>query len=800
MYNSPEVLTAPKYNSLSKSARLKFLKDEVAGSPYSICVERAVLVTEYFKRKENKSLPIILRKAEALAHVLTHKTCRIYPQELIVGSTTSKRVAGPLYPELHGLPIMEDLLTFTTRKLNPLQITGKEKMKLVKDVAPYWLNKFLAYKAFSGKDLLNFVTDQLHPKFFLINETGGIGHFIPDYEMLIHVGLEGVIEQAEMHKKLFSPDSERHHFYQAVQIICEGVIRMAQNYSAEVIRLAEEENDYARKTELLEISENLERVPAKGARNFYEALQSIWMLHTALTLEGLDNGISFGRMDQYLLPFYQKDIEAGNLTKQRAKELLGCLMIKSAEIIPVFSKSIIASHGGFLSGQAVTIGGTDKNGNDVTNDLSYIFLDLMDEVRMRQPNYHARIHVGSPVAYIDKIMQHLAKGVNSPAMYNDEVIIRSLKRCGFSNEDAMEYSTLGCVELNAAGKTFGSTDAALVNVPLCLEMALNRGRLFGSSSLSGFPTNDPETFTSMEQVMLAFKEQLNFQIDRLQKMLAPIELGNKNYHPTPLTSSMIQGCMEKGKDVTAGGAVYNFSGVQGVGITDVGDSLNALNELVFVQKKYPMAKVTNALKHNFKGGEKMRLEFLNVPKFGNDNKPADWFSKWVADCFYDSFEGKYNTRGGRFVAGFYSTTTHYSFGLCTGAMANGRLKGMPFTSGIAPTNGADKKGPTALFNSVASIDFERAHNGVNVNAKFDTATLKGEHGKDMLKALLLTYFKKGGMQVQLNVLDAEMLKHAKEHPEEYPWLIVRVSGYSAYFNDLSPAMKDEIIQRSTLSC
>jgi formate C-acetyltransferase len=280
-------------------------------------------------------------------------------------------------------------------------------------------------------------------------------------------------------------------------------------------------------------------------------------------------------------------------------------------------------------------------------------------------------------------------------------------------------------------------------------------------------------------------------------MLAPIELGNRDYHPTPLTSAMIQGCMGKGVDVTAGGAIYNFSGVQGVGVTDTGDSLYVLNEMVFVRKEYSLERVVKALKNNFTGEEKMRNQFLGLPKFGNDNPVADRYSKWVADAFYDVFEGRYNTRGGRFIAGFYSTTTHYSFGLMSGAMASGRLRGATFTSGIAPTNGADKKGPTALFNSVASIDFERAHNGVNVNAKFDTATLKGAHGKKILEALILTYFKRGGIQAQLNVLDTEMLKDAKLHPDKYPWLIVRVSGYSAYFNDLSPAMKDEIIQRSS---
>ena len=574
---------------------------------------------------------------------------------------------------------------------------------------------------------------------------------------------------------------------------------MAKNYAAEAARLAETEANFERKQELLQLAEILTHVPAQPARTLHEALQSIWVLHIAITLEGLDNGISLGRADQYLFPFFQQDIASGRISREKAKELLGCFVIKTAEIIPVFSTKISKSHGGFLSGQALTIGGIDKDGHDVTNELSYIFLELMDDIRMRQPNYHARISDNSPRTYLEKIMENLVKGVNSPAIYNDNLIINSLIRCGFSQEDAREYSTLGCVELCSAGKTFGSTDAALVNVPICLEMALNGGKLFGKSKVEGFKTPPVTDFKDIEDVKKAFSLQLNHVIKKLHKTLAPIEKANGDFHPTPLTSALIQGCLEKGVDVTAGGALYNFSGVQGVGITDTADSLFVINELVFKTKKYTLSEIVDALKDNFKSQEKLRNLMLALPKFGNDVPEADAYSKWVADTFYDSFEGLMSTRGGKFIAGFYSTTTHYSFGLQTGAMANGRLKSVPFTSGIAPTNGMDKKGPTALFNSITNIDFERAHNGANVNAKFDTATLKGEHGKEILKALLMTYFQRGGMQVQLNVLDTEMLKDAKLHPEKYPWLIVRVSGYSAYFNDLSPEMKDEIIQRSSLN-
>ncbi|MCG3165382.1 MAG: Choline trimethylamine-lyase [Bacteroidia bacterium] len=787
-----------KFAEEKSTRRLQKLKQEVEAAPASICSERALLITEYFKKKENHNKPVVIQKAEALAHVLKNKAVKIYPGELIVGSTTSKRKAGPVYPELHGVPVLEDLFSFKNRKLNPLQISDKEKKALLLDVVPFWLTRFMAYKALSATELFSFVTDQLKPKFYLINETGGIGHLVPDYEALINIGMEGILIQIKESKRKLNASDEKYYFYEAMELIFQGVIDMADNYAFEAKRLAKIEKDSERKEELELIAQNLQHVPRYPATTFHEALQSIWMLHTAITLEGLDNGISFGRSDQYLYSFYKQDIKRRILTPSRAKELLGCFAIKSAEIIPVFSNSISECHGGFLSGQAMTIGGIDKNRNDVTNELSYMILELMDEVRLRQPNYHARIHPNSPQKYIDKIVSNLAKGVNSPAIFNDEVIIESLKRCGFSDDDAKEYTTLGCVELGAAGKTFGSTDAALFNLPVCLEMALNNGKLFGGIKQYGCETGNPEKFKAIDDVKIAFTRQVNFMIDKLVETLAPIETGNRKFHPTPLTSAFTQGCIEKAKDVTAGGAVYNFSGVQGVGVTDVGDSLYAIEQLIFVKKKYSLTTLIHALKTNFEGNERMQLEFLNAAKFGNDIQEADAYSVWVTNTFYNAFEHKKNTRGGKFIAGFYSTTTHYSFGKLTGALPNGRKKGLPFSSGIAPMNGADKKGPTALLNSLSAIDYLRAHNGTNVNAKFDTATLKGEHGKEILKSLLLTYFKKGGMQIQLNVLDTEMLKDAKLHPEKYPSLIVRVSGYSAYFNDLSDAMKDEIIARSSL--
>lgn len=782
------------------TARLQRLKEAVLNYPPSICPERALLVTEYFKNNDNRSKPMVIQKAEALAYILAKKTVRIYEGELIVGTTTAKRVAGPLFPELHGLPVMEDIFKFSDRETNPLRISKNEKTKLLTEVVPFWITRFLGYKAMKGTELIKFITDQLNPRFYLINETAGIGHLIPDHPTVLELGMEGMKEQLKKKLSGSELDASVRDQYEAMLIACDGIINYAERYAEKLENMVGDEPDRHRRDELIQMAADLRHAPKHPAETFHQALQSVWLVHTAVFIEGLDNGISFGHLDRYLYPFYQRDLINGTITHDKAKELLGCFGIKTSEIIPVFSSKISECHGGFLSGQAITIGGVDRHGRDQTNELTYMMLELMDEIRLRQPNYHARIHENAPRQYIEKIMTNLVKGVNSPALYNDEVIISSMKRAGYSDEDSMEYATLGCVELLVAGKTFASTDAALVNLPICLEMALNEGRLSDGGFRKGKHTPSVDSFRSIDDVKKAFNTQLHYLIDRLVKVLEPIEKANRDFHPTPLTSVLTQGCIESGMDVTAGGATYNLSGVQGVGLTDVGDSLYAIDQLVFVKKKCSLAELVKALKADFKGFEKLRNELHNLAKFGNDIPEVDAFSRWVMDTYYDAFNGKVNTRGGKFVAGFYSTTTHYSFGKQTAALPNGRLKGKPFSSGIAPMNGADVLGPTAMFNSITALDFERAHNGANVNAKFDTATLKGEHGRIILEALLLSYFKNGGMQVQLNVLDTEMLKDAKANPEKYPNLLVRVSGYSAYFNDLSPAMKDEIIERSSLSC
>jgi len=496
-----------------------------------------------------------------------------------------------------------------------------------------------------------------------------------------------------------------------------------------------------------------------------------------------------------LYPYYKKDIENQILTREQAKELIAAFSIKLCELVPVFPQRVINFHGGFYNAQVVTVGGVDSDGHDATNELSHIFLEVMNELRMREPNYHARLHSSAPQDYVDKIIFNLSNGSNTPSLYNDDVIIKTMCKNGYAISDARDYSGVGCVEPIAPGKTFASTNAAMVNVPMLLELALNEGRRFGSVFRSGKKTPPVSRMQTIDDVKQAFNAQLKFRIQKLINDLQALERANMKYHPTPFTSMLHEGCIESGICTTAGGAIYNFSGIQAVAPVAVGDALYAIDKFVFKEKKISFSDLVALLKKNI-NDPKWLAYMKGAEKFGNDEADVDQWTLYVVDAFGKALEGYENTRGGKYNMGIYSDTIHEFFGRITGAMAYGRRRGESFSSGLSPGNGFDKNGPTALINSVNRFDFTTIPNGINFNLKFYPHTLKGEKGRSVLLSLLKTYFKRGGMQAQINVLDPEELKKAYDNPELYPNLLVRVSGYTVYFNDLTPVIKREIIQRT----
>jgi len=773
------------------SQRFGRIKRELLSTHVNLCPERAVLITDYFKHRDNPMEPTIIRRAKALRHLLGQKSVKIFPDELIVGNMGSHRVSALIQPELAGIFMSTELLWIDRRKTNPLRMAWRERIKLLLQVYPYWLLRNMPFRAFSPhyRQFLRFALEQLDATYYLINEAGGIGHFLPNYERMLKLGVKGYLESIE---------GRQGDLYQAARIAGEGLVDLAHRFAQEAELLAAEEKDPVRAAELREIAFICHKVPCYPAETFHEALQSLWLTHMAVNLEGLNSAISFGRMDQYLYPYYERDLEQGRISRDTARELLLCFSAKCTEHVFLLSEKVSQFHGGYLVVQAVIVGGMDRNGKDAVNDLTYLFLDVMEEAGLRDPNYQARVHAGSPEKYVERVAEVARKGHAVPALFGDEAAIASLKAHNYPLEEARDYAVVGCVELALPGKSFFSTDAGLFNLPLCLELALNQGKRFRSRRRIGMATPEPATFTSIEQVLGAFQTQVEYMAARMVSDLQVVEKGNRDYHPTPLSSMLVDGCLESGKDVTEGGALYNSSGIQGVGVADVADSLAALDYVVFQRRKYTMPQVMRALRANFATAPEIHGELSEAPKYGNDHQSPDRYADLVARIFHDALAKHVNTRGGQYVPGFYSVTCHIAFGKKVGALPSGRRAGEPFAASLGPANGRDRSGPTALLKSVARVDSRLSPNGYALNLRFDPATLAGDEGVNVLVGLIKGFFGYGGMEMQLNVLDPEMLEDARLHPGTHPELVVRVSGYCAYFDDLPDDAKLEIISRTRL--
>lgn len=776
--------------------RVERLKNTVLKEHPVVCPERALLWTDYFKRRKNRRKPLAIRMAEALRHVLLNKSITVYPDELIAGNFTSGRVGGGVYPELHGIQVLMEIGGFPTRPVNPMDISSRDIEKLQR-IIPFWLLRNIPAKTYTSPfKSVPFLINQFKPRHYLINELGGIVHFAPDYETLIRLGADGIAAHAQERQHSCKKDSDEWNFCEAVKISAEALAMFGEQYAALAESMAEKENDPQRTIELTETARICRRVPRYPASSFHEALQSILLTHIAVNMESIDVTICLGRMDHYLNEWYERDCKQGVMDREKAKELLSCFAIKLCETAPAFSKLVGRFHSGLPSFQTLVVGGVDENGNDTSNELSYLFLEIMNELRMRQPNFQARIHENAPEHYLNMVYSTLAHGGNSLAVYNDDVIIPTMTAYGYSLADARNYTPIGCVEPACQGKSFASTDAVLFNVPILIELALNQGRRFGSFLRDGAKTPHPDTMKTMDDFTKAFETQLRSMMNRMITDLRHVELANTRYKPTPLSSMLIDGCIEKATCSTAGGARYNFSGIQCVGPADAGDSLYAIDKLVFKDRLYTLSGLAEILKKNIDDPVGLaRMKKLSA--FGNGDASADTWTAYVIDRFVSVLEGfGVNTRGGKYVTGLYSSTAHDYFGSETGALPSGRKKGESFASGLAPINGRDRNGATALLNSMNSLNVMNCPNGVNFNIKFQGDTVSGEKGAKTLRALLTPYFKRGGMQVQVNVLDRETLIKAREFPEQFPNLLVRVSGYSAYFGDLSDVMKNEIIQRT----
>ncbi len=808
---APEA-SAPPEGFISPTSRIKAIRAELLATPYSICLERPRLLEEFWRSAEGRRSaredhPLVQR-ALALKYIFSHRKPCIYEGELIIGNMTSKRIAANYYIEGGSINILEDFFRLGKRTI-PLKLSGVETAELLL-LGLRNSFKSVAARALLKPGRLSYFLDFFRAKRHFVTEEAGVGHQVGNYRMVVHAGLRRPYEEARLRLEEGrladgSPlDADQRAFFRSVVITLDGIRKMAENLADEAENMAKRPGiSEQRRAELLESAKACRWVPFEPARTYLEGLQATWLVHVALNLEDFEQGLSFGRMDQILLPLYRADIEQGALTPERAIEITAGFCLKTCETMPLYSERVDRFFSGNGVAQAFTLGGTDEKGNDVTNELSGLILNAYAQVLTREPAVHVRIHPATPEWFFEKSVELLQMGTSRPSMFGDTAVVKALEEAGMTKAHARDYAVIGCVEMASQGRTYNSSDAALFNLPICLELALNEGaRFHGKARIEGkrrfgAATPPASAMKSFEEVLEAFRAQVRHGVDDLVKVIGWLEEVYRTARPTPVNSILTEGCLRKGKDVTWGGGLYDYTSIQAAGLADAGDSLYALKKVVFDQKRFGLEEFVRILRDNFRGHEALRVELASkLPRYGNGDLEADRMTQLAADAFADALLAHKNTRGGQYVPGFYSMTCHIGFGKVTGALPNGRPAGKRLSNGLAPIDGSERLGPTAVLRSAASLDSRKWMNCHALNLKFDKKIVQGETGRKALMHLFKNYFDQGGMQVQVNILDTETLKAAKMDPASFPGIVVRVAGYCAYFNDLQSDVQDEIIERT----
>lgn len=829
---------------IPKTARITRLVDHLYENMPVIESARAKLITESYK--ETEGLPMITRRARAFAHILRHIPIIIRDDELIVGSSTLAPRGCQTYPEFSFEWLEAELDTVETRSADPFYIAEETKEELRK-VHTYWRGKTTSELATSymAPEAIRAIEHNIFtPGNYFYN---GVGHVTVKYEEVLAIGYEGIMAkaQAELEKcQVGDGDyARRSRFLEAVILSCQAVMEYAQRYAQLAYHMAEECEEPERKAELLQIARNCSCVPAKGASGFYEACQSFWFVQQLIQLESSGHSISPGRFDQYMYPYYKKDLEQGTISREFAQELMDCIWVKLNDLNKCRDAASAEGFAGYSLFQNLIAGGQNKDGEDVTNDLSFMCIQASMHVRLPQPSLSVRVWNGSPHEFLIKAAELTRTGIGLPAYYNDEVIIPALQNRGLTLEDAREYNIIGCVEPQKAGKTEGWHDAAFFNMCRPLELVFSNG--MDKGELVGVRTGDVTEMTTFDQFYDAYKKQMEYGISLLVNADNAIDVAHAERCPLPFLSSMVDDCIKRGKTVQEGGAVYNFTGPQGFGIANMADSLFAVKKLVFEEKKITMEELKDALLWNFGKGldaqsiqdmaegilkelqrsgktidEKTVSSIINmlhemnpgqdkmaryeeihqmleqVPKFGNDIPEVDYFARDVAYTYTRPLQNYKNPRGGQFQAGLYPVSANVPLGGQTGATPDGRYAHTPVADGVSPSAGRDVNGPTAAATSVSRLDHFIVSNGTLFNQKFHPSALSGREGLEKFVALIRSYFDQKGMHMQFNVVDRETLLDAQEHPEKYKHLVVRVAGYSALFTTLSRSLQDDIIRRT----
>ena len=832
----------PNYNSAkcAKSPRIELLKEELFRQMPAIEADRAVLLTQSYMETEGE--PIVTRRAKAFRRILEGIPVTIRPNELIVGSATVRPRSCQVFPEFSFDWLEAEFDTVETRSADPFYISEETKETL-RTVYRYWKGKTtseLATELIAPEARLAMKHNVFTPGNYFYN---GVGHVTVQYDKVLAVGYRGIIREIEDEKKKMNfGDADycsKTALLDAMIMSCQAVIDYAERYAALARRMATEERGGGRRAELLRIAEICHRVPAEGARSFYEACQSFWFVQMLLQVESSGHSISPGRFDQYMYPYYKADLEKGAITRDFAQELMDCIWIKLNDLNKCRDAASAEGFAGYSLFQNLIAGGQTAEGEDATNDLSFMCIDATMHVMLPAPSFSVRVWNRTPHEFLIRAAELTRTGVGLPAYYNDEVIIPSLMSRGLTLEDARDYNIIGCVEPQKSGKTWGWHDAAFFNMLKPMELVFFNGMLDGEQV--GPKTGEISSFHSFEEFFDAYRAQMNYTVSLLVNADNAIDEAHAVRCPLPYLSTMVEDCIGRGRTPEQGGAIYNFTGPQGFGIANVADSLYAIRRLVFEEKRFTLSELKEAMVHNFgkmdetraqsltvgiagelakkgvtvedrmireiyntvmahgRGDSKyaeIREMILSLDAYGNDIAEVDAMAREAAYTYTRPMLNYKNPRGGQFQAGLYPVSANVPLGAQTGATPDGRYAGTPVADGVSPSAGRDVSGPTASANSVSCLDHGIASNGTLFNMKFHPSALAGDAGLENFVALVQTYFEMKGSHMQFNVVSRETLRDAQRNPEKYKSLVVRVAGYSALFTTLSKSLQDDIINRT----
>lgn len=778
-------------DNLEQTPRITLLKEKMLNEPRYVSIEQARIITRIYQ--ENESLSIPKKRALSLKAALEELEIGVEKEELIVGNRTKGVRYGVVFPESGCSWVNKEFETLPTRPQDKFRIKKEDVKEFKEIIYPYWQDRSLedVIKENYGEEI-NAIA-----KVVKINQKyHAQGHICPDTKTWLELGPKGLMTKA--YEKLKNCDENQKEFYECTIIVLEGVCHFMMRYHDYILTMLESLEDDNKKS-LQRVADICANLASRPAQSFHEAVQSLWFLFVVLHMESNASSFSPGRMDQYLYPYYQKDIEKGIISKQEALEILECLWLKFNQIVYLRNQHSAKYFAGFPIGFNIAIGGIDENGCDIYNELSLLLLKAQYHLGLPQPNLSVRLNKNSSHELIQEAIKVVAKGSGMPQFFNDEAIVNSMiKDLGIEEKDARNYAIVGCVELTTHGNNLGWSDAAMFNLNKALELTMNHGKCLLTNEPIGLDLGSIETYESFEDLENAFQKQIDYFIEKMMKAEIVVEKAHQDCLPTAFLSTVIDSCLEKGVDVTRGGAKYNLSGIQMIQIANLADSLAAIKVLVYDEKMITRHELLEALQADFKGYEIIQTMLLNkVPKYGNDVKWVDELGAKWAGYFRERMKDYTNYRGGLYHTGMYTVSAHVPMGENVGASPDGRNALTPLADGgMSPVYGRDMAGPTAVLKSVSRMKDSYTTNGGLLNMKFLPEFFKTETGMMKFENFLRAFVDLKIPHIQFNVVRREDLLDAKLHPEQHRSLTIRVAGYTAYFVELAGKLQDEIIERT----